>query len=409
MRVRLLAGLTVVTCAAALWLSAPVLAQGQAEPDPEGQALVQYVQDVMGGVNVPPDVMLEWEPFIVKSEGDTIYVPFSVAIPEDALEDEVTMYYAVVPKGPRVTMFSANPTDDENVVIAGEMVNTSSTTAQNVMATVTLLDEEGLSLGVQEVNVPEVPPGQTTPFSATVTQPEGTQQYSVVVAGSLPVFRDLSVQDLPNAGSDDLIRLNRAFVAPNGEYEFILVLREREARDAGTPRRLALLHQDVVVPDLTEGLAVSSVFVARRIDVLPKPLDNDDQMDAPFTLGNMVIDPMFGGGAPEIPRNGELSIIFFIYNAAFDDNKKPSVEVQYDFHIKTNEGEEYFNRTNPQQFNAETLPAEFDLTAGHQIVGGQSVPVGSFEPGEYRLELTINDTLSGESLTENVPFVVAGS
>ena len=101
--------------------------------------------------------------------------------------------------------------------------------------------------------------------------------------------------------------------------------------------------------------------------------------------------------------------MFFVYNAGIDDNKKPGVEIQYNFHIKTNEGEQFFNRTSPQQLNAETLPAEFDLTAGHQIVGSQSIPMASFEPGEYRMEIKVDDTLSGQSVTQNVTFVVVGS
>ena len=417
MRVRLLAGVTAVTCAAAAWLSAPALAQqsgAQADPNSnneEGQALVQYVQDVIAGVNVPPDATLTWEPFFVKSEGNQVYVPFTVAIPEDALEDEVNLYYAVVPKGPRMSTFTANPKDgsDTLIEIAGEVTNTASTTVENVSLTVTMLDANGLALSTNQATVASVAAGQTAPFTVEVTEPEGTEQYSVMVDGSAPVFRDLSMRDLPNADSDDMVRVSRAFVAPSGEYELILVMREREPRNAATPRRLALLREDVTLPSFGDGLAISSIFVARNIAVRPEALDPDKQMEEPYTLGNMVIDPITSAGPPSIRQNGELSIIFFVYNAGFDAARKPNVEVQYNFHIKTNEGEQYFNRTNPQQFNAETLPPEFDLTAGHQVVGGQSIPLASFEPGEYRLEMRVNDTLSGQSLTDNIPFIVLGS
>ena len=168
------------------------------------------------------------------------------------------------------------------------------------------------------------------------------------------MFWDLSTQELPNAGSDGVVRLRRAFMAPAGEYDFILVLREREARDSvATPRRLALLREDVTVPDYGSDLAVSSIFLARSINVLSSSLDPDDQLDQPFTLGTMVIEPLVEAeaGTPSIRQSAELSIIFFVYNAGIDDNKKPDVEIQYNFHIKTNEGEQFFNRTSPQQFN----------------------------------------------------------
>ena len=415
MRIRFLAGLTAVTCAAGAWLTAPVLAQQSGEQSNEvEQALVQYVQDVMGGANVPPDVTLTWDTYFVKAEAGQVYVPFTVALPENALENDVNMYYSVIPKGPRMSMFTATPEDGSEgmIEIAGEVTNTASAPAQNVVITITMLDAQGLSLGTQEATVATVASGQTAAFTVSVKESEGTEQYSVVVDGSSPVFWDLSTQELPNAGSDGVVRLRRAFMAPAGEYDFILVLREREARDSvATPRRLALLREDVTVPDYGSDLAVSSIFLARSINVLSSSLDPDDQLDQPFTLGTMVNEPLVEveAGTPSIRQSAELSIIFFAYNAGSDDNKKPDVEIQYNFHIKTNEGEQFFNRTSPQQLNAETLPAEFDLTAGHQIVGVQSIPMASFEPGKYRMEIKVNDTLSGQSVTQNVPFMVVGS
>ncbi len=415
MRVRFLAGVTAVTCAAGAWLTAPVLAQQSGEqPNEAEQALTQYVQDVMGGANVPPDVTLTWDTYFIKTEGGQVYVPFTVALPENALENDVDMYYTVIPKGPRMSMFTATPEDGSEgmIEIAGEVTNTASAPAQNVVITITMLDAQGLSLGTQEATVATVASGQTAAFTVSVTEPEGTEQYSVVVDGSSPVFWDLSTKELPNAGGDGVVRLSRAFVAPAGEYNFILVLRERETRDSvDTPRRLALLREDVTVPDYGSDLAVSSIFVARSINVLSRSLDPDDQIEQPFTLGTMAIEPLVGAeaGPPSIRQSAVLAIMFFVYNAGIDDNKKPGVEIQYNFHIKTNEGEQFFNRTSPQQVNAETLPAEFDLTAGHQIVGAQSIPMASFEPGEYRMEIKVNDTLSGQSVTQNVPFMVVGS
>ena len=217
--------------------------------------------------------------------------------------------------------------------IAGEVINTASAPAQNVVITITMVDAEGLSLGTQEATVATVASGQTAAFTVSVKEPEGTEQYSVVVDGSSPVFWDLSIQELPNAaGGDGVVRLSRAFVAPAGEYDFILVLRERETRDSvNTPRRLALLREDVTVPDYGSDLAVSSIFVARSINVLSRSLDPDDQIEQPFTLGTMAIEPLVGAeaGPPSIRQSAVLAIMFFVYNAGIDDNKKPGVEIQY--------------------------------------------------------------------------------
>jgi hypothetical protein len=66
-------------------------------------------------------------------------------------------------------------------------------------------------------------------------------------------------------------------------------------------------------------------------------------------------------------------------------------------------GEKFFNR--PAAVFKRTPPA-FDPAAGHQLVAGQSLALGSFPEGEWRLEIKVTDKLSGKSVTHNVKFVV---
>jgi hypothetical protein len=168
---------------------------------------------------------------------------------------------------------------------------------------------------------------------------------------------------------------------------------------------VALLKERVVVPNLSSELMVSSIFLADKIEPLSAPLKAEDQIKQPYTLGTMAIEPATSNA---IRQSGELSIIFFVYNTGVDPGQKPNVQIQYNFHRKTAEGEKFFNRTNPQDFNAQTLPPEFSLSQGHQIVGGQSVPLASFEPGDYRLEIQVSDKVAGKTVTANVPFTVVG-
>ena len=101
--------------------------------------------------------------------------------------------------------------------------------------------------------------------------------------------------------------------------------------------------------------------------------------------------------------------MFFLYNTSVDSTNKPNVEVQYNFHRKTNEGEKFFNKTTPQDFNPQTLPPQFDVLKGHQLIAGQSIPLASFEAGDYRLQITVTDKTSGKSITRDVPFTVTAS
>jgi hypothetical protein len=101
--------------------------------------------------------------------------------------------------------------------------------------------------------------------------------------------------------------------------------------------------------------------------------------------------------------------VFLIYTPVLGEDKKPDISVEYSFFQKLASeatGEKFFNKTNPQVFSAKTLPPQFDTAAGHQLVAGQSLPLGSFPEGEYRLEIKVNDKLSGKSVTHNVVFFV---
>ena len=56
--------------------------------------------------------------------------------------------------------------------------------------------------------------------------------------------------------------------------------------------------------------------------------------------------------------------------------------------------------------NAQSLPPEFDVAAGHQLPGTLTVPLASFPPGDYRLEIKVTDKTSGKSVVQNVSFTV---
>jgi hypothetical protein len=59
--------------------------------------------------------------------------------------------------------------------------------------------------------------------------------------------------------------------------------------------------------------------------------------------------------------------------------------------------------------NAQTLPPQFDLTAGYELQTGQAVPLATFPEGEYRLEIKITDKIANKSLTREVNFSVSQS
>jgi hypothetical protein len=190
-----------------------------------------------------------------------------------------------------------------------------------------------------------------------------------------------------------------------------ITLKERLAVDVKDREKAAtksgVLKQTVTVPNFwSEELMTSSIIVADRVEPLSAPLTPREQAEQPYTLGTTQIVPSMTG---TFSKKNELSLVFLIYNPVLGADKKPDVSVEYSFYQKVAteaSGEKFFNKTNPQVFSAKTLPPQFDPAAGHQLVAGQSLPLGSFPEGEYRLEIKVTDKLSGKTITHNVKFVV---
>jgi hypothetical protein len=202
--------------------------------------------------------------------------------------------------------------------------------------------------------------------------------------------------------------LSRAFAVPAGDYDVYVAVGEQTgqpSKDKPAIGRTTVLKQSLTVPNYWgPELTTTPILIAQNVEQLSSPLSQDQQLERPYVLGNMEIVP-----APDhvLSKKEELSLLFLIYNVQVSETGKPDLEVEYRFNQKTGETEKFFNRTQPQQFNATTLPPQFDVRAGHQVVGGQTIPLASFPEGDYRLEIKINDKLSTKSITREVRFTVA--
>jgi hypothetical protein len=206
-------------------------------------------------------------------------------------------------------------------------------------------------------------------------------------------------------GQTGPMRISRSFVVPAGNYDVYVVAKEPDPKKKGETAKIGVIKQSVTVPDLWNGeLNTSSVIVAERIDPLAAPLTPAQQEERPYALGNMEIVPALSN---KLSKKNELSVFLLIYNAKVDASNAPDVQVEYNFYNVQNGAEKFFNKTNPQSLNAQTLPPGVDPAAG--MTNGQTVPLASFPEGDYRLEIKITDKLANKSLTRDVKFSVAGS
>lgn len=207
--------------------------------------------------------------------------------------------------------------------------------------------------------------------------------------------------DIPATG-----KISRAMALKPGDYEVFIAVKERSVQNPprnAPPAKVGLLRRDLSVPDFNSAeLSTSSVMVASAIEPVTTPLTREQQQENPYVFGTMRVVPSTGN---KVKKSGELQVLFWIYGTQHQGGK-PNVTVEYNFHQKTAEGEKYFNKTAPQELNAQTLPPQFDVAAGHQLPGSLVVPLTSFPAGEYRLEIKITDTISGKTLTQNTTFTV---
>lgn len=221
-------------------------------------------------------------------------------------------------------------------------------------------------------------------------------------------FEDVFFFDVPAAQAGQPQRLRRAFAVSPGDYDVYIAVKEQGAAGAAgtTSPKVGVVKQELSVPSMSGSeLTTSSVIIAEKVDVLQSEITTERQAENPYTFGAMKISP-----SPEnkFTKKDDLNVIFWIYGAGVDAaTKKPNVDVEYNFNQKTADGEKFFNKTEPQKMNAETLPPQFDLAAGHQLPGSLAVPLASFPEGNYRLEVKITDKTSGKSITRDVPFSVA--
>jgi hypothetical protein len=316
----------------------------------EIQSIVKIVDDVAAGQPAPNDLGLTWvrEDFL-KAQGSKQYVPFTISLdPSKVGGGTVALYWRVVSKS------TAPP-----------------------------------------------PPPAAAPGQKKDEKKDEKKR---------PEYAYEDVSFIPVTTGATPMRISRSFTVPGGSYDVFLVAKEptpEKAPKNAPPPKMSVLKQAINVPDFwNSDLNTSSIIVTQRIDPLPAPLTQQQQIERPYALGSMELVPAWD---LKFSKKAELSTFLLIYNPKTDSANKPDVVVEYNFYTKSGGTEKFFNKTNPQALNAQTLPPQFDLAAGHQLQSGEAVPLASFPEGDYRLEIKITDKIANKSLTRDINFTVTAS
>ena len=324
----------------------------------EAQAMRKLVDDLGANPSAPNDLGLAWtRADFLKAQSNKEFVPFTVSIdPSKVSAGTISFYWRVVAKGGAPPEAAAQPgkKDDKKDKDKDK-------------------DKPKSEYAWEDVSFIPVTAGQTP------------------------------------------LRIVRSFMVSAGDYDVYVVAKEptpEKAPKNSPPPKASVLKQTVTVPDFwNTELNTSSLIVAQRIDPLPAPLTPEQLRERPYgALGQMEIIPVYGD--LKFAKKAELSTFMLVYNPKTDSANKPDISIDYVFCQTAaggdppKAGEKFFNKTNAQNFNAQTLPPQFDLAAGYQIQTGQAVPLASFPEGQYRLEIKVTDKIANKSLIRDVNFTV---
>lgn len=315
----------------------------------EGEALVRIADDAARGRRVPADFQMSWRNDFLKAQPGT-FVPFTVSFNASALTSRRALMY---------------------------------------------------------VRVERIP------------APERSRR---IVAYPYETIFPLTL----DPSGDGSVAIRRGFAVPPGRYRVTIAVRERGDADRpaeDSPRKSAVLLQDVQVPDFWTGeLMTSSVILADRLEPVRNPVPPEELDENPYVVGSQRIHPSAG---QTFARSRELIVVFLVYNPTVGPDKHFDVQVDYHLYRKDQgggpsraeggdhpperPGERYVTRTNPQRFNPSLMGGQFNPAAGAPVLAGQGILLSGFEPGDYRLGITVTDLLSRKTVSQDVAFSVIGS
>lgn len=338
----------------------------------EQAAAVKLMDDVLAGQPAPTDFSFTWASHLMKSRDNKMFVPFILTFEKGKpLPSNATYYLRVVNRA----------TADETMKkVAAHKA------AVEKASNLAKLDPDNTDLADAEARLRAEAP---------------KAEYA---------FEDLRFAQSFQAPSNASFRFASALAVPAGEYDVYVMFKEPTKDKKAAPKAVVVKVPLTVANLWTDELATSTVFVTNQAEPMKAQPTLDDLARNPYIFGMLKIVPTMDA-SPKFAQKDELSIVFYIYNAQLDKTTgKPNLQVEYNFYRKENGAEKFFNRTDPQLLNEKTLGPNFDVKAGHQLLGGQGIPLASFTEGEYRLEIKITDKVASKTKVENSTFsVVAGT
>ncbi len=179
----------------------------------------------------------------------------------------------------------------------------------------------------------------------------------------------------------------KSFLVAPGRYKLDLVVKDLTSGDLGT-RRMSF-H---VSGAAEEGLSASSIVLAETVQTL----DELPETPQSFVIGDVRVVPKVSG---KFRRDEDLGVYLQVYNPGLDQaTETPDVEVEYTI----TDGETLVGKVTDPQGSSVVYASE------QRLVLVQNLPLSRLEKGRYRLTVTVNDRVTGQTSHSEADFEVLG-
>ena len=400
-----------VAIAIVLAWSIPSTPSGAAEPprrkplDPGQHAALIALMNAVDAAqqrDAEADPSFTWDNHILKARDQTAYVPIRVTLAASSEAFKSTaMYVRAVSRhdGFRTTEEhsavrnwlarggDAPPPRNETVFIGPGEMPFGGPAAGSGRRSVQAPAEASAILGLQQRDYEK----QKAAAEAAKKRAETRERDPYVFP-----FEEYYFLDLKSSRAGDSRLVERAIALPPGEYDVYVALLDRARQKTSSP---VILRRTITIPDYWDDrLALSSLILVSGINTLKAPLPPQLQVERPYTFGQAEVVPV---ATRNFASSDVLSVVFQICNYGAPD---ADLTAEYNFFETTNGARRLFNRTPPQHMTDDDLPQPAPWET--QAFTSQSVPLYSFPPGQYELEVTVRDRLTRSTANGTVSFTV---
>ena len=191
-------------------------------------------------------------------------------------------------------------------------------------------------------------------------------------------------------------QVERAVAVPPGEYDVFVGLVDRARVKTSTP---VVVRRTITVPDFWNlELRLSNLMLVSDVRTIGSPLKPQDQIAHPYTWGRAEVVP---SASATFGRDAVLSLVYQVCNYGAPDT---DVTADYTFYRRSTGARTLFNRTETQHLTNDDLP----LAVGWETQGFamERVPLTSFPPGDYEVEVVVKDRLTRGMATQSIAFSV---